>query len=215
MKCNMNLSKILKGHEGETFYSPIFGKVKLHEINFDNVPAYPIVVEIDECTLEYFTSDGRFFDSPTSQCFLFPSEDSQDWDAWYAEHKPVRTWDDFEKKAKKEGSELLFSILSTKIEKDGTIIFYNDAQNKANTALLKISALIAEEYGGNPTYRDFTYDSKHKPYIIVPVAENFQVVEAYDEDLFSRIAFHTKEQAEEFLKYPENKKLLRKYFMMD
>lgn len=215
MKCNMNLSEILKGHEGETFYSPIFGEVKLREINFDNDPVYPIVVESDKCTLEYFTSDGRFFDSPASQCFLFPSEDSQDWDTWYAEHKPVRTWNDFEKKAKKEGSKLLFSVLSTKIEKDGTIVFYNDAQNKAITALLKISALIAEEYGGNPTYYDFAYNLEHSPYIIVPVAENFRVVETDAEDLFSHIAFHTKEQAEEFLKYPENKKLLRKYFMMD
>ena len=55
---------------------------------------------------------------------------------------------------RKEGSKLLFSVLSTKIEKDGDIVFYNDAQNEASTALLKISALIAEEYGGNPTYHD-------------------------------------------------------------
>lgn len=29
MNENINLSKILKGHEGETFYSPTFGNSKL------------------------------------------------------------------------------------------------------------------------------------------------------------------------------------------
>lgn len=79
-----SIAKILKGHEGETLYSPILGEVILKEVEDCNI--YPIMVEA-ETTLglvEYnFTSDGRFLESaPYGECMLFPAKDQRDWDKY-------------------------------------------------------------------------------------------------------------------------------------
>lgn len=37
MNENINLCEILKGHEGEVFYSPVLGNVTLTYINYPNI----------------------------------------------------------------------------------------------------------------------------------------------------------------------------------
>ena len=74
----MNLCKILKGHEGETFYSPIAGDVKLLEIvdncvlridcGTDNEMSDPFILSL--------YSDGSF--RKGGECMLFPSKYNRD-----------------------------------------------------------------------------------------------------------------------------------------
>lgn len=85
---------------------------------------------------------------------------------------------------------------------------------KSVIALLKIYQLIEVGYGGNVTNEEwkdrsitkwrigFHYDGEIMiDYCVSPIA-------------YTPIVFHTKEQAKEFLKYPENVQLLKDYFMI-
>lgn len=85
---NLNLCEILKGHEGEIFYSPIAGDVKLLEIvhncvlkidcGTDNEMSDPFILPLH--------SDGSF--RKGGECMLFPSEYNRDWNIWLEEQKP-------------------------------------------------------------------------------------------------------------------------------
>ncbi len=55
MNENLNLCELLKGYEGETFYSPIFGDCELFEINKEL--RRPIKVEACN-TIFYFCING-------------------------------------------------------------------------------------------------------------------------------------------------------------
>lgn len=74
-------------------------------------------------------------------------------------------------------------------------------------ALLRIRQRIEVGYGGNVTNEEW-----EKAYIISCTADKIFTVHATN--CIHTIAFHTKEQAEEFLKYPENVQLLKDYFMI-
>lgn len=68
----LDLCELLKGHEGETFYTLIAGKCTLKEIN--EGAGFPICIALDTCTaLEYLTTDGKRFNAPDARCMLFPS----------------------------------------------------------------------------------------------------------------------------------------------
>lgn len=204
MNKNLNLCKILKGHEGETFYSPIAGNVKLLEI----VPPY--ILRID-CGTDNEMSDpfilplyynGAFRED--GEIMLFPSKDQRDWNKWVKEQKPKvpKTWNDI----KHCNIEVWQCISSMDYGPTEPIV-------KSALALLKIHQLIEVGYGGNITDEEWNRYCYPK-YFIEYNNENkiFRVMEfSYSK---SHTAFHTKEQAEEFLKYPENIQLLKDYFMI-
>lgn len=207
---NLNLCKILKGHEGEIFYSPIAGDVKLLEIVHSCVLRIDCGTdnEISDPFILPLYSNGAF--RKDGETMLFPSKDQRDWNKWIEEQKPKipKTW-----------SELLNSpnceiVGTVSLDINGNDYLQNDSLiEKSALALLKIYQLIEVGYGGNITDKEWNRYCYPK-YFIEYNNENkmFKVMEfSYFK---SHIAFHTKEQAEEFLKYSENIQLLKDYFMI-
>lgn len=194
---NLNLCEILKGHEGETFYSPAFGVVILKEIRNDHLS----VKNID--TIINLYKDGRY--NIYGKCIIFPSKDQLDWNKWIEEQKPKvpKTWSEYTKQ---------FDISS-----EPTLWFDSDMNwgeiGKACAALFKIHRLIEVGYGGNVTNEE--WKSKKDKWIINLICSkngySFIVLKTtYFVDK-CHIAFHTEKQAREFIRYSENIQLLRDY----
>lgn len=201
MNKNINLCQILKGHEGETFWSDVFGLLVLIEIHEEEF----IRCRWSNTTVVNFYPDGSKIKG--ERCTLFPSKDQRDWNKWIEEQnsKVPKTWSELSTnhKSKCAFCEISERQIGDYYEKSGSC--GNSAIERSALALLKIHQLIEIGYGGNITdeenyYDDWTIDS----YSFIPVKNDFGV---------RHICFHTKEQAYEFLSYPENIQLLRDYFM--
>ena len=211
----LNLCEILKGHEGETFYSPIYGNIVLTKVD-DRYP-YPLYFDtnVNNKSVQTFNSDGKP-DVFCAECLLFPSKDQRDWNKWVEEQKPKapKIWSDYIIVNRDNFDK---GICDYCIDVSGTS---NNGWTRRNTpieksalALLKIHQLIEIGYGGNITDKEWNRYCYPK-YFIEYINENkmFKVMEfSYYK---SHIAFHTKEQAEEFLKYSDNIQLLKDYFMI-
>ena len=203
MNENINLCKILKGHEGKTFYSRAFGYIKLEAIEND-----VLVFLIN--TINYiigYNYDGRIECTDAEQD-LFPSKDQRDWEKWDKEnnHETPKTWSELIK-----DNEILLMGRATSDK------MYEETEfgypiEKSASALLKIHQLIEFSYGGNVTNEEWIdddwkyvigYYSDEKEFPIITVTHTKYL-----------IAFHRMEQAKEFLSYPENIKLLQDYYML-
>lgn len=207
MNKNIDLSKILKGHEGETFYSRCFGNVIL----VDHVDLkFKASKEHDEIILEYYHK-GNY--SENGEQDLFPSKDQRDWNKWNEENNPKvpKTWSDYIIVNRNNFDK---GICDYCIDVSGT---GNNGWTRRNTpieksalALIKIHQLIEAGYGGNITNEERSDD--RYVYIIALDGREFRVF--YNTSMLCILAFHTKAQAKEFLKYPENVQLLKDYFMI-
>lgn len=87
----MDLSKILKGHEGEIFWSDLFGCIILEAIEEDNTLTFSLKsnrTELISC--DY---DGKLLDIPISPDLqistISPSIENRDWEKWAKEHLAV------------------------------------------------------------------------------------------------------------------------------
>lgn len=202
MNENINLCEILKGHEGETFYSSTFGYITLIKINSNT--EYPITVQYHYSGVrESYTKEGKVTPCPNSECTLFPSKDQRDWNKWLEEqkHKVPKTWSEL---VKAKQADIYTVQCNAFVYKNNPDIV------KSALALLKIHQLIEVGYGGNVSRKELK--TPIEKYLIIYNGRNL-VVNCYLYGFF-HIAFHTKEQAEEFLKYPENVQLLKDYFMI-
>lgn len=203
MNENLNLCEILKGHEGETFYSPMCGKISFCCIDRDS--SYPI-----KCIRGYkeinFTDKGEYFKDDYGECLIFPSKDQRDWNKWVEEQKPKvpKTWREI-----KDKHVYYLKVCKDLIELENWATQLTPIEKSA-LALLKIHQLIEVGYGGsvNKTsdnvIHSIIYDFDSHNFIIVTTVDLWR----------SHISFHTKEQAKEFLKYIENIGLLKDYFMI-
>lgn len=132
MNENINLCEILKGYEGETFYSPIYGNVSFIGIfkiqNEDKI-------KMSYC---YFNKHGQF--APNGELMIFPSKDQRDWNKWVEEqkHKVPKTWSEI-----KNCNAEVWGYISQM--NHGVI----EPILKSALALLKIHQLIEAGYGGN------------------------------------------------------------------
>lgn len=79
----LDLCMLLKGHEGETFYSPICGKVKI-----DGITEYGVIVMDMTKTYFHFNRHGVYSDG--GEVLLFPSEEQHDWFLWVEQRKAKR-----------------------------------------------------------------------------------------------------------------------------
>ena len=79
-KESLDLTKILKGCEGQTFYCTILGEVTLITTN-KRSGKYPIIVTSDKTSTDALLSkEGLYLlDEDTSECILFPSKENRDW----------------------------------------------------------------------------------------------------------------------------------------
>lgn len=88
----LNLCEILKGHEGETFYSPMYGEVKLIGVDGSTLHGnsnYPITIAgVNGRDISILCPNGHFINEDRGECMLFPSKDQRDWNKWIEEHKP-------------------------------------------------------------------------------------------------------------------------------
>lgn len=203
MNENINLCEILKGHEGETFYSPTFGNLTLFAINFQTLEFTSI--ENDTVAVE---SSGKFYDK-ADEIVVFPSKDQKDWIKWIEEQKSEvpKTWSELYNNKNSFVDNELYTIdcleenVKTPIE-------------KSVLALLKIHQLIEVGYGGNVTNEEW-FDWDNCIYFIEYNGEDKEYKILTTVCYKKHIAFHTKEQAEEFLSYHENVQLLKDYFMIN
>ena len=196
MNENINLCEILKGHEGETFYSPTFGNIKLRYISD------VLYFEGINSTLSFDVDvDGTF--CKDGEICIFPSKEQRDWNKWVEEqnYKVPKTWSQYIKNNTKG-----YTIADTPIEKSAL-------------ALLKIYQLIEVGYGGYPTKEDYDKANYERLWTvrIYKTDDNdfiFGAMPLEGECFKNNIAFHTKKQANEFISYPENIQLLKDYFMV-
>lgn len=196
MNEQINLLEILKGHEGETFYSPTFGNIKLSCISD------VLYFEGINSTLSFNVDvDGTF--CKDGEICIFPSKEQRDWNKWVEEqnYKVPKTWSQYIKNNTKG-----YIISDTPIEKSAH-------------ALLKIYQLIEVGYGGYPTKEDYDTNNYERLWTvrIYKTDDNdfiFGAMPLEGECFKNNIAFHTKKQANEFISYPENIQLLKDYFMV-
>ena len=195
-----NLCEMLKGHEGKTFYSPAYGDVKLIKA----ISGGPIIVKTDDHQIS-FNSNGILLFTK-GECMLFPSKDQRDWNKWIEENKS---------KTSKTWSDSLFTVYELSyIDNDKDYVLTSTGISpieRSALALLKIHQLIEIGYGGNITNEEWKEHTKIKYTIDL---KDKKLICSYTYLFKSHIAFHTKEQAEEFLKYSENVQLLKDYFMI-
>lgn len=213
MNKDFNLYEILKGHEGETFYSPIYGDVHINfGVSGDNenvLRMYP--AGEFSCYLPVSPNGYHFDYSNSGEMIIFPSKDQRDWNKWVEENnlKVPKTWSELIK----SNTTLEYKI--SVVNKQGQYVFVNAYPiEKSAVALLKIHQLIEVGYGGNVTNEDWKNPYLAKYDIIPDTAHSDKLCVRCVGFVKSVIAFYTKEQAEEFLSKPENIQLLKDYFMI-
>lgn len=149
MNNNIDLYKILKGHSGETFYSPLIGDdvILIKTDNKDPFARGDITVKSIHSLDKYnFNKDGSYYRG--GECMLFPSKNQRDWDIWIEENKPKipKIWSELIKTIQP----ILYCEISHK--SDGHYISVSedcgDTPIESSTlALLKIFQLIDVGYG--------------------------------------------------------------------
>lgn len=194
---NLNLCEILKGHEGETFYSKALGYVKLHKV-FNNSL---IILALKHNRI------GFEIDVADAIEDIVPSKDQRDWNKWIEKQKlkTPKTWKELIEANQNKSYGVVITTRGCCIA--------DEPIEKSALALLKIHQLIEVGYGGNVKNRDrvnfytiqWSYECNRF------VIRNFG---PFLEDSGTATCFHTKEQAIEFLSYPENVQLLKDYFMI-
>ena len=88
MNENIDLTKILKNcPKGYKLYTPLYAEVEFVGIIHDR---FPIAVTNKFCDA-YFTEKGLYYDTPNSECLLFPSKEQHDWSKfsapWYKKER--------------------------------------------------------------------------------------------------------------------------------
>lgn len=192
----LNLCEILKGHEGEPFYSSLFGvNVTLYGIQNNKISFYGGHTDL--------LDDGSYIKG--GECMLFPSKDQRDWNKWAKEQKPKvpKTWSEI-----KEYNVEVHSAIQH-LESNGPC----ELICKSALAFLKIHQLIKVGYGGNVNNEE--WNIPYFKFAINIVNEEFKIIPVNNTNLSPYVVFHEIEQAEEFLKYPENVQLLKDYFMIN
>ena len=194
----MDLTEILKGHEGEAFYCALTGG----DATLLNV--YESAIEFRRGELGppiTLASNGGFVIS--GECQVFPTEDQRDWVRWDKEnnHKRIpKTWDEY--------------LTCYEEDDDEPTLWFGadivrDNVGDACIALFKIYQLIEVGYGGNVS--EISYHTAG----ITPEL-NIEIAEEFDEDfrLFKPFIFKNSQLAKEFLSYPENIQLLKDFYMI-
>lgn len=197
----MDLTEILKDHTGEMFYSTIHGEVRLVKIS-ESAP-YPIkYVTMIRPTFIWFSKDGKICDD-VGECILFPSKDNRDWNDWIENNKKKepKTWIEY-------CTEYNIKSESKYISEHCLMIDHITASCQA---LFKILILVDKGYGGYVT--DEEWRGNTPKYVLGVDYSNNSVFffTTYCKDI---LAFHTKEQVEEFLSYPENVQLVKDFYQM-
>ena len=201
MNENINLYKLLKGHNGEKFYSPLCGDVILDRTASEN----NIYFSNGGISLIFY-SDGSYFKN--GECLVFPSKTQRDWnkwaEGWIDRDGLPKTWDEY-LKGKNHDDLCLIDRLSENV---------HSPSEKSALAFLKIYRLIEDGYGGNVTNEDWKniYINKYVIKTDLELHLKLSIFRLYSKNI---IAFRSYKCAEEFLSHTENVQLLKDYFMIN
>lgn len=210
----LNLCELLKGHEGETFYTTILGYVKIYSIDTKDNDTYPILLKGGAC----LTKEGKF--SQDGECVIFPSIEQRDWRIWAEKQKQKtpKTWDEMVLCGKNKYQQVLIRPEYSNGKMSSYVVTGQSTPiEKSALALLKIHQLIEVGYGGNITQEEWNDVDVTKHCInITPINKGLSNTISYVTNRTTKriIAFHTEKQREEFLSYPENVKLINDFYMV-
>lgn len=189
----LNLSKILKKHEGELFYTSILGRVELVHVYADSIVVQgkgdKVCMTLDCC--------GRV--SEHGEPVLFPSTLCRNWNTWI--QTQCKTWKAVQIEHGHQKS--IKTIMEFSKQYDDTIL-------QSAAAYMKIMKVIEYGYGGIITNKEWM-ETSAKIGIHVTQDENEISIKTCFNTVFP-IAFRTKELADEFLSYPENVELVKTYY---
>lgn len=126
--------------------------------------------------------------------------------------KEIKIWEDIEteyQNCKTKTSEINHILFNAY---DGS---FDDKLIKKLVATYKIAKLIELGYGGAITEEEWK-DKTIPKYCLVPnlITPTSYSIECQTLDVKRFIAFHTYQQANEFMSYPENRKLVDQYYMI-
>ena len=129
----------------------------------------------------------------------------------------VRTWEDLIGKDRPKTQawisstdcEIVVDKVSSKILKSDRFEFIDEKHAKSALAMAQISQLM-KYFGGRITDEEWSNSGTIK-YVIVKMEGKLDCAASYGEYIF--LAFHTKSQRENFLKY--NERLVKDYLMLD
>lgn len=204
MNENINLCNLLKGHEGKTFYSPIFGNLLFVCIIYPCVRFKTISGDIWDINF-----NGKFYNNSDELC-VYPSNEQRDWNKWIEEQniKTPKTWSE------------LCKIDNRQVVREDCIgidtfqiITYNSPEVvKSAIALLKIHKLIEVGYDGNIANRK--WNGRNKFAVIRYNTETKSIEVCHTITTKHHICFKTTELANEFLSHSENIQLIKDYYMI-
>lgn len=216
MSNKLNIREILKGHKNHKCYSPLCGECELHTSFIDASNLF----KSENGKRILFFDDGRC--NAGGVCLLFPSRElyekypldaAKAWEEWIDENTEhaIKTWEDMCNDPDTSTTDIGFVN-----DFDDLIADYGQSETasaKSALALLKIRLLIDEAYGGNPCA-----DDKLKgAFFFIDIdrfVENYLLYVERAADCIDPIAFHTKEQAEEFISHESNRQLIRDFYMV-
>lgn len=207
----MDLSEIFNKNKDKIFYNPLLGDVYVSRDSFG--PRKYHMKSTRYGGLEGpISEEGKDMDGNLA---IFPSKTQRDWNKWLEDQKPKapKTWSQYIKNNTIRPYAALRNTKGYNIPVDDSPI------EKSALALLKIHQLIEVGYGGYPTKEDYDKANDERLWTvrIYKTDDNdfiFCVMPLDGECFKNNIAFHTIEQANEFISYPENIQLLKDYFMI-
>lgn len=199
----LNLCEILKYcPQGETFWSPMLGDVKLYDINQE---AKMVDVESESGDTWDINADGTItFGNVTSpEIMLYPSREQRDWTTVKYEKKLPKTWEKFCENYPRKKGEAYFDMNSQicifsqdyeyrSKDKDKNLLPSKQAA-EAHLALMQLHQLRdAWREGWLPDWED---DNQNK-YVIAYNKGEFEIWQHYTASRF--LAFQDEKRADEF-----------------
>lgn len=207
----MDFSEIFNKNKDKIFYNPLLGDVYVSRDSFG-----PRKYHMK--STRYGGLEGPISEEGTDMdgnLAIFPSKTQRDWNKWLEDQKPKapKTWSQYIKNNTIRPYAALRNTKGYNIPVDDSPI------EKSALALLKIYQLIEVGYGGYPIKEDYDKANYERLWTvrIYKTDDNDFIFGAspLDGECFkNNIAFHTIEQTNEFISYPENIQLLKDYFMI-
>lgn len=200
----LNLCEILKYcPEGERFWSPMLGDVKLYDINQE---AKMVDVEVESGAIWNINADGTITvgDVTSPEIMLYPSREQRDWTQVKYEKKLPKTWEEFCKNYPRKKDEAYFDMgsqISIFLEdyefrsedKDKNLMPSKQAA-EAHLALMQLHQLRdAWREGWVPDWKD----GNQKKYVIAYDKGEFEIWQYHTASRF--LAFQDEKRANEFL----------------
>lgn len=226
----IDLIDVLKGHEGEEFYTTTHGEVIYCGYEIEKRPDGKRIIKVqvkDNPDINFqILSTGQLYEK--GDLIFFPSQKQKSWERWIEECKlaeSFKTWEDIVKngKSKCRSVEIKSHLISSSMidlikPEDYVSTGSGTKEEKSALAVLLIHQLIESSYGG---YRENSDDYYIVYYPRPVMGQRFWVVYSNEPANYGKLRyghpvlrFKSQQYAGEFLKYPSNVKLIEDLFMI-